>query len=618
MAGETQPKVADAGGIKEMLTLFGGLNQLFGSGKTSSTQTTSADPTALNQLDEILKQIMQSVSPESLDALVANILQKGKQEFGQFAMASRGAGVRAYSDTVLQQMGGEYYAKAVADATKARLDAVNAANRTAADLAARKVEATRTTTQEQRTGASPAGMVIGGGVLATNLYSFLKKRGLLGDSPDAVDAGTSSVTGSEVDMTGGTIGTGGAGEFGVEGAYAGGFDEAGFEGAFMANNALAMESSGLALDISDPFAAGEQIANPIVTEAPVSGEILGGEAAEVAATSSAEAAAPFINITPEQVITPLPMPPAIPVNPATGDVIPSMPPAILDTGGAENILPPEGIDVAAGGNIMTDVGPGLLEGAGETATAGEIGAGAVDPVLEEMLAEVAGEAGGEVATEAAASEVVGGSVPAGAIVNTGMKAAYGDEGGAIGSGVGAVIGSAFGPLGTAAGSIIGGEIAGDEKREIAYVYDNLRDRYWDPSTQQFYPGRPPEVARPPMGSGSGPMSQVFNMAQETGNLSGTGPIDTLENLFPQPTTELTSNPAISLGLTPDADPTSWMADVTTGVTVADFVAEATMPALSSVEPVEIEEEELPIVNPVVSSPYSGSSSGGGAVRPVLR
>lgn len=581
MASAKQPKVENSGGMSDIINLFSGLNNLMGSGKTTQSSSTSVDAGALTQLDEILKQVMASVSPENLDALVMNIIQRGKEKFGEFAMASRGAGVRAYSDTVLQQMQGDIFGQAVADATKARLDAMNNAQRIAADIATQKVQSTRQTTQTQQTSASPAGKLLGGALVGSSVYKWLKKKDLLSakGQEGVVEGGAVSgdiTSGSDLGGSSGGVDIAGAGEFGSENALGfSSFDEAGFSEIFADPTNLALEDTlvGSGIDESGFISTEPALNDAAAAElADQQGEMAGNPLS----ASVSEGIATGI-ITPQDVITPLPMPPAIPIDPATGEAIPSMPPAIFDIG--EEAVG-EGVQVAAGGDIMTDVGPGLLEeGVGEAG-------------------EVAAEGAAETAS-AGVSEIIPGV--GAAVVAGGTRAAYGDESGAAGASAGALLGGSLGgPLGAAAGATIGGALLGEEKQEIAYVYDRGRDQYLDARTGQWHPGRPPAIQ--PVTGGGGIMDQVFQQAQA--QLEGQGSEFVAAGAVPEAVSE------------PTAD---WLAEASV-VNVADFVAEVTAPALAGVEPVEIEadpEEELANILNTSYTP-TPTSSGGGATRSVLR
>ena len=194
------PKVDNSGGgIQGIAQLFNTLSPLFGSGKKKGTSTitesSSADPAAMSQLDELLKQILGGGDEKAIDDMVANILTRAKQEFGPAMLGSKAAGVRGYSDTVRAQMANEAMARATGEAAGAKLKAMNDANRTAAGLVEAKVNATRTQTRQQqeqgRTGASPLGQALGLGLSAAQIYSMFKKKKLpgMGNETPAMDSG---------------------------------------------------------------------------------------------------------------------------------------------------------------------------------------------------------------------------------------------------------------------------------------------------------------------------------------------------------------------------------------------------------------------------------------------
>lgn len=163
-------------GIDGIAELLNSLQPLFGTGKTNRTESTSANPADLGQADELIKQILEGVSPENLDAMTSDILTRAKKEFGPAVISSNAAGLRGYSDTVQTQLRNEAMARATAAAASARLEAISKANATASNLVAAKIRAGTQTRSQQSTGASPAGKALAYGSLLLKGYNEVKKR----------------------------------------------------------------------------------------------------------------------------------------------------------------------------------------------------------------------------------------------------------------------------------------------------------------------------------------------------------------------------------------------------------------------------------------------------------
>jgi hypothetical protein len=225
MATATLPQIPQSGGIDQIARLFQVLAPSFGSGQetkstessggtTSNTATTSSSPEANEQLNQMIEKIFKDVNPEDIDSMVGNILERAKQTFGaQSGIGSNAAGVRAYSDTTRQSLQKEAMARAVGEASAAKLNALNAANKQAAELVTAKLQSNRTqtsTTTAPKTtavttakqAASPAAKglsVLGVGAFA---YNLLKKKGVLDKESEAGVASGAQTSGGNFDETG--------------------------------------------------------------------------------------------------------------------------------------------------------------------------------------------------------------------------------------------------------------------------------------------------------------------------------------------------------------------------------------------------------------------------------
>lgn len=174
------PAVQNQGGIQDIVQLFQSLGPLLGSGKTStgSKTTTSADPATLGQSDDLIKQIMDSVNPDNLDAQTSNILERAKQTFAPNNISPNASGIRGYSDTVNSSLRNEAMARATAEAMSARLTATNAAAKTSAGLVESKLQATKTVQQQQtqQTGPNTAGKVLSAATPLALLYNQFRNK----------------------------------------------------------------------------------------------------------------------------------------------------------------------------------------------------------------------------------------------------------------------------------------------------------------------------------------------------------------------------------------------------------------------------------------------------------
>jgi hypothetical protein len=157
--------------------LLAQLDKMIGGGKTTSSSTTGPDQGALDQENLMLQKIFADINPDSLDAMVGNILERAKQTFGPAAISANAGGIRAYSDTVLESLRNEAMARATGEAAQAKIDAINKANATAATLVNSRMNASKNTQQTSKTGPSTLGK--GAGLLSLgsagmNIYKKLK------------------------------------------------------------------------------------------------------------------------------------------------------------------------------------------------------------------------------------------------------------------------------------------------------------------------------------------------------------------------------------------------------------------------------------------------------------
>lgn len=408
------PQVQNSGGgIQGIAQLFNTLSPLFGSGKKKGSSTsvdrTSADPQAMSQLDELLKQVLGGGDEKAIDDMVANILVRAKQEFGPALITSKAAGVRGYSDTVRMQMANEAMARATGEAASAKLKAMNDANRTAAGLVEAKVNASKTVTRQQdesgRTGASPLGQALGLGLTAAQIYAMMKKKptNVPGSSPNA-----DPFAGGEYTPAGDYYGAANP-DFAGSGAYSAGSEFAIPEGSEI------------------PFADGM---DQLLLESAASG----GTASPDTFTSSAVSGGGDISIFDPEVL-------------------------VSDTTPIEEILSSQGLEV--GKAMPAAQAPGQMPPADLSGTYGmestPVSYGGEDVLGGEMIAT--DEALGAGAAEGGAAsgiDLAGYSeyVPYAASVYT---ATQGNSRAAVGQGVGTWVGNYFaGPIGGMIGAAVGG------------------------------------------------------------------------------------------------------------------------------------------------------------------
>jgi len=150
-AATTLPAAPDP--MKNILDILG----QFGTGTTTSTSSSEPSDASTQQMQDLLKEISGSSSPEALNTLVQSILLKAKESFGPNIAASIGAGNRTTSDSSLALLQGNAQARATAESAQAILEARNHAEALATQLTDTRMNASRRSTQTQRTGASPAG-----------------------------------------------------------------------------------------------------------------------------------------------------------------------------------------------------------------------------------------------------------------------------------------------------------------------------------------------------------------------------------------------------------------------------------------------------------------------------
>lgn len=375
------PKVQSSGGINDIAALMNALGPMLGSGNTKSSSSTGADAGTLNQTDELLKKIMGDSNSGDIDNMVASILDRAKQSFGPAAIASNAAGVRAYSDSSLASMRNEAMARATGEAAKAKLDAINAANNQATQLVTAKLKATQTTTQQQKTGASPGGKLLGGGLALSQLYAGVKKAKAGYDARD-VNTGNAST-----------------GDF----SSGGGFDDSITDGFSATNDAANAGDGGIdsLLNFSQTAEAADA-ANAINVDSP------DGSGADI--NAPVEGADVLNGATAGDVVTGgFEMPPAQTVDPVTG--IPNaMPPAV------------DGVQAADDAEAI-DVIPSAIDFSADAGSAVDIGSGAAD-LSGEAAGEVAGETLGDIffpgfftavnyGTDGALGEGIGGVINAG-------------------------------------------------------------------------------------------------------------------------------------------------------------------------------------------------------------
>lgn len=183
------PVIANPSTIDDLTKLFVGISPQFGSGKGTTTTTGALEPGAASQEEQLFGNILASTNPDDINNMIGSILARAKQAFGPAAIGSNAAGVRGYSDTVLESSRNEAMARATGEAASAKLDAINRANSTAANLTAARIQATKSTNVQSQTRATPIGKTLALALAASALKKPFGK---------AIDAVTEQFGGAEV------------------------------------------------------------------------------------------------------------------------------------------------------------------------------------------------------------------------------------------------------------------------------------------------------------------------------------------------------------------------------------------------------------------------------------
>jgi hypothetical protein len=157
---------SDIGNIAQLAGLLG--NNL-GSGKT--TTTTSSDPGSTQQTDALLQQILGGVDPNTMNGIVQNIFNQAKTQFGPTLMQGNAAG--SYNSSTMAQLQNDAIAKATAAASAATLQATQESQKTAAGLAAARLQSSRT--QTSQTGKTALGSIISTAAPLLSGYSLIQK-----------------------------------------------------------------------------------------------------------------------------------------------------------------------------------------------------------------------------------------------------------------------------------------------------------------------------------------------------------------------------------------------------------------------------------------------------------
>jgi hypothetical protein len=169
MAAEQRIPVPDPTG--DILKILG--PEILGSG-TTNTNTSSQVNSGVNaQADNLIQQILGSVAPDKLQSLLQGIFLKAKTAFGPNIAQSIAAGNRTMSDTSLAQLQNEAQARATAEAAGAFLEAQNNANKLATSIVDTKINASRQTQEQKKTGISPGGKALIGVSAASTLKRLL-------------------------------------------------------------------------------------------------------------------------------------------------------------------------------------------------------------------------------------------------------------------------------------------------------------------------------------------------------------------------------------------------------------------------------------------------------------
>lgn len=163
------PVIANPNTIDDLTKLFVGISPQFGSGKSTQKTTGELEPGAASQEEALFGNILASTNPNDIDNMIGSILQRAKQAFGPAAIGSNAAGVRGYSDTVQESSRNEAMARATGEAAGVKLDAINKANATAANLTAARIQATKSTNVQSKTNATPIGKTLAVALAASAL-----------------------------------------------------------------------------------------------------------------------------------------------------------------------------------------------------------------------------------------------------------------------------------------------------------------------------------------------------------------------------------------------------------------------------------------------------------------
>lgn len=380
MATDLQ-KMEVGSGINGIANLLGQLNPLFGTGKATNTTSYTADPNALAQSDQILAKIFNDMNPDAIDAMVGNILERAKQTFGPATISPNAAGMRSYSDTVLQQMRNEAMARATGEAAGAKLEALNKANSTAANLVNARMQATRGSTGTTVTAASPLGKAAGAAGLAALLYNQVNKKKKTPGNEEAKGAaegivGSDYASGLTYDF-----------ESGTQAAAEGQIDLSAFGDTPSLSRSIAGAEGGEAImnmsQIGDPanLVKGE---NTFTADAALGGI----SASDVLITDTRGI---------EEILTSQGLTVGSAMPPASGGM---MPPAPMDPNTIINGDPGVPWDEGAASFGFGDAGLGpvaainAISGGDLSAGATEIGGGGVETVIEMITAPFSGGGGG--------------------------------------------------------------------------------------------------------------------------------------------------------------------------------------------------------------------------------
>lgn len=168
-------QVPQTGGINDIANLFASLNPLFGQGQTHTVTSKSLDPNSSAQADSIIEKLFGDLTPDNLDALVGNILNRAKQTFAPGNILSNAAGFRGYSDTVATSLRNEATARATAEAMSARLDALNKAGATAGSIVGNKLNNSGTQDTNKNQDSSDLGNMLKYALPAAFLYDKFQK-----------------------------------------------------------------------------------------------------------------------------------------------------------------------------------------------------------------------------------------------------------------------------------------------------------------------------------------------------------------------------------------------------------------------------------------------------------